>query len=583
MTFVTKAMRTELSDLNEYISLMDATYPNVEDMPAELLPSHLEFLKRQTKLQRIIRSETDLLYFALEYFSDVHNPENDGNFLDDTYATVDDMAGFHREINEIMSDVSNETLNAKVAIAAPRSHAKSTYLSKDFPLHEIIYRKRKYIIAISETPTVAKGNMQWVRDQLKYNTKLRDDFGSLLSPKDQANITDNSEEFIAWEATEDGGKKYLTLMQSASTGQALRGRNFNGGRPDLIILDDLEDARPGGNASTPEQRLSLKNWFSQTVMALGDPKGKKTAFVYMGTTVHFDSLLMNILFKRSDFTTKIYRAIIKQPDNTALWDKARKIYTNFDDTKRLAAFEKFYAENEAELNKGAEVLWGEVQPLVTLMQWKWNNGSRAFNTEYQNNPIDEESQVFNPSLFTYYDYTTKFNSDLYRISFGIDFAMGKERGDYSAIAVVAEHKETKVKYVADTFIERIKPSDFINVIGDYVMQWQPDIIAAEAQQAQEFFTQELKKALKNRGYPADTRVKEIKQRTRKTLRIESMMPSIDNGLIRFNSNHGRLIEQMERFGQGGHDDGPDSLQMAISVLETGVMMIKTINKKQYSR
>ena len=115
------------------------------------------------------------------------------------------------------------------------------------------------------------------------------------------------------------------------------------------------------------------------------------------------------------------------------------------------------------------------------------------------------------------------------------------------------------------------------------MQWQPDIIAAEAQQAQEFFTQELKKALKNRGYPADTRVKEIKQRTRKTLRIESKMPSIDNGLIRFNSNHGRLIEQMERFGQGGHDDGPDSLQMAISVLETGVMMIKTINKKQYSR
>lgn len=363
----------------------------------------------------------------------------------------------------------------------------------------------------------------------------------------------------------------------------MRGRNFDGHRPDLIVLDDLEDARPGGNASTPEQRRSLMNWFSQTVMALGDPNGKKTAYVYMGTTVHFDSLLMNILYKRSDFTTKVYRAIIKQPKNTALWDEARKIYTNFEDNKRLEHFETFYAKNEKALLKGSEVLWGEVQPLVTLMRWKWDNGSRAFNTEYQNNPIDEESQVFNPNTFVYYDVTSRFPNESYKISFGIDLAMGKERGDFSGIAVIAEHRKTKIQYIADMYLERIKPSEFITVVCDYVMRWQPDVIAAEAQQAQEFFTDELKKALILRGYPAETRVKQVKQRTRKELRIESLMPSIENGMIRFNANHTRLLEQFERFGQGGHDDGPDSVQMAISVLKNSDISIQQINKKIYSR
>ncbi|MDT2236638.1 hypothetical protein P7H19_10515 [Paenibacillus larvae] len=37
-----------------------------------------------------------------------------------------------------------------------------------------------------------------------------------------------------------------------------------------------------------------------------------------------------------------------------------------------------------------------------------DNGSRAFNTEYQNNPIDEESAIFVPEKFRYYD-----ESDIY--------------------------------------------------------------------------------------------------------------------------------------------------------------------------
>lgn len=532
-----------------------------------------------TKLERVRRCEGNMIELAIEYFSDARNPENDGNWEGFDITDASQAPDFHREIASIMNVVSTEHVNAKIAAAAPRSHAKSTYLTKNFPVHEIVYRKRRYVIIISETPTVSKANMEWIRNQLKYNKKLRADFGPLLSPKDQSNITDNSEAFIAWHPDGDS-RKQVALVEAASTGQALRGRNWNGTRPDLIVCDDLEDARPGGNASTPEQRQKLRDWFSQTVMPLGDPKGLRTAFVYMGTTVHFEALLIQVLYNRSDFTSKVYRAIIDQPERQDLWEQCRLIYVDRENPKRLDDARKFYAEHEAEMLRGSRVLWPEVQPLWKLMTWKWDNGSKAFNTEYMNNPIDEESMIFNPELFTYYEGAyTDFDHKTFTISMGIDFAMGKERGDYSAISVVARHKDNGITYVVDSFVERIKPDKYIDVIVEKVKKWQPDVIGAESQAAQEFFVDMLKQRLTAEGYPASTRVKKVNQRSRKELRIEAMLPSIENGTIRFNKKHALLLEQFERYGQGAADDAPDSLEMAVSASKTKSNVIQTSAKR----
>ena len=531
-----------------------------------------------SRLERVRRCEGNLLEFALEYFSEARNPGNDGNWEGFDITDVSEAPDFHREITAIIDDVATVNKNAKVAVAAPRSHAKSTYLSKAFPIREIVYRLRKYIIIISETPSVSQANMEWIRNQLKFNKKLREDFGPLLSPKDQANIRDNSFGFIAWHPDYDDPevRKQIVLVEAASTGQALRGRNWNGSRPDLIILDDLEDARPGGNASTPEQRRALKDWFSQTVMPLGDPKGKRTAFVYMGTTVHFDALLMDVLHRRSDFKTRIYRAVIEWPERMDLWEECRLIYQNRENPNRKEDAERFYAEHRAKMDKGAKVLWPEVQPLWKLMTWKWDNGSKAFNTEYQNNPIDEESQIFNPDEFTYYDREIDYESDRYDVSMGVDVAMGKQRGDYSAITVVARDKHTDTVYVIDSWGDRVKPTEFIQEVVRRVLKYQPTVIAAEAVAAQEFFVDELKKALKSVGYPADTRVKKIYSRTRKELRIEALLPDIESGRIQFNRKHALLLEQFERYGQGGYfDDAIDSLEMAVSAVESNNVIVRT--------
>jgi predicted phage terminase large subunit-like protein len=573
--FVKREERAELIETYEkYIEKVKSEYnisklEQLVDIDPEKAVEMSQVAKELKRLKRVHRSEVDLAYFTWEYFSEAGNPENKaGNLAGFDLKSPDEFADFHLEICDIMNHVSLVEKNAKICVAAPRGHAKSTYLSKSFPCREVVFRNRKYIIAISETPNVSTKNLDWLKTQLKYNEKLRNDFGPLLHPKEQRNKQDNSTSFIAWEDTGDA-PNLLTLVEAYSTGQAIRGANWNGHRPDLIICDDLEDE--DSNAGTPEQREKLKNWFSGKVEYLGDPSGRQTAMVYMGTTVHPECLLMDILYKRPDFKTKIYRALINPPERQDLWAECESIYKNpeLPSKERFDLARQFYEEHKEEMDKGAVVLWNK-KSLWDLMVAKWNN-SKKFNTELQNNPVDEESQIFNIERdFSFYEPTQKnFKDGNYHIYFGIDFAMGKkERGDYNALTVIAKHKRTGTSFVVESFIEKIHPDQFLDHIVDRVLYWEPEGIAADANVAQEFLTFTLKERLKNVGYPSYTRVKEVKNRTKKELRIEAMKPDIVNGHIQFNRKHVRLLEQFELFPTS-HDDGCDSLQMAVDIARVG--------------
>ena len=152
---------------------------------------------------------------------------------------------------------------------------------------------------------------------------------------------------------------------------------------------------------------------------------------------------------------------------------------------------------------------------------------------------------------------------------GVDFAIGKQRGDYSSVVTIARHRKTNTAYVIDAWGERVHPDAFLRVITEKVVRYQPNNIAAEAQAAQEFFVMKLKEALTAAGYPARTRVKEIYQRSRKELRIEAMLPDIESGELQFTKKHALLLEQFEQYGTGSHDDLPDALEMALSISKTG--------------
>src|SRR5690625_1889966 len=139
--------RRELIDVYaDYVAMLDERYPDIANMSADVMADYLEKSKELARLQRIERCEADTLEFAIEYFSEARNPGNDGNWDGFDVADKSESPEFHREITDIMNVVSNERVNANIAVAAPRSHAKSSYLSKDLPIHQVVYRLRKYEI-----------------------------------------------------------------------------------------------------------------------------------------------------------------------------------------------------------------------------------------------------------------------------------------------------------------------------------------------------------------------------------------------------------------------------------------------------
>jgi len=533
-----------------------------------------------TKLKRIHRSEVDMLYFFYEYFSEARNPGNPDNLVPTAEVDMDQAPDFHVKLSRILDSVSNKNRTARIAWAASRGHAKSAYLSNAFPVHEIVFRKRKMILIISETNAGSKKFIKWVANQLKYNLKLRDDFGVLLHEQKTRNEKDSEEAFL----TTTGIK-----MEATSLGTQIRGFRNGSQRPDLIILDDLE-SRDSNN--TAELRQKAKDWLNQDLMPAYDPT--QTAVIFMGTLVHHDSLLNYVLNERRDFIKNKFPAIVSMPERMDLWAEFERIYREYDPTEEeLAEMEtadeekptpnaraalEYFEENREEMEKGVEVLWPSRFPITQLMLEKVNYGTKAFNTEFMNNPIDEESQLFKPETFCYYE-NIEFTPKKYDLYMGVDFAMGKERGDYSAVVTVAKHKSTGKIYVVDAWGDRVHPDVFLRVILNKVKIYQPSRIAAESQMAQEFFIDTLKRELQLEGYPAHSRVTKIQQRSRKELRIEALLQIIENGTLVFNRNHTLLLEQFERYGSRWHDDLPDALEMAVSISKRSKSVL--LNKPQF--
>ena len=434
------------------------------------------------KLQRIERSYRDVLFFAYEYFSEDRNPGNDDNLIP-AGVTFDTAPGFHREITGMLNEITLEKKNARNATACPRGHGKSAYLSNIFPTHQTVFELRKYILVVSETDGMANKFIEWISGQLKFNKKLKDDFGEFLNEKKSMNERDNQEAFLTMTGT---------LVEASSMGKQMRGKRNGAFRPDLVICDDLESTK---NTNTAELREKNLHWFNSVVMPIGSPRD--TAFIYMGTYVNGNGLLPTII-KRGDFQSKTYRAIITGPDNAELWEKFEAIYRDMDrGNQRLDDALAFYAANKAEMDAGIKVLWPQRWSYAELMVEKVNMGSRAFGSEFMNNPIDEESQTFKPDAFTYYDEGDILDEKGRKIRleyFGFwDIALGKNnRSDYNAIITLGRDRRTGILYIIDAWASQCPAHVALEKAFQLCCLYKYRTFGVETVQAQYDFYRQLK-------------------------------------------------------------------------------------------
>ena len=179
----------------------------------------------------------------------------------------------------------------RVAIAAPRGHAKSTAVTHSFILACALFMKKRNIMILSDTEEQARAFLGDIKVELTENTDLMREFQITHFLKD------NGKELIVMM----GEHGYVFRIFARGMGQSLRGAKWRGMRPDLIVGDDIENDELVEN---PDRRLKMKRWMMSALLPMISADGHVRL---VGTILHYDSYLENIL-RSSHWTTKRYEA-----------------------------------------------------------------------------------------------------------------------------------------------------------------------------------------------------------------------------------------------------------------------------------
>src|SRR5690625_2016822 len=328
------------------IDLLEATNAKLNALKdaGDIMPSQLRTLLTNTRelirLKRIHRAEHDVLYFGMEYFSEDGNADNPDNLIPEG-VNVGNAAKFHRQLTNMLDDVTRGNVSRHIAWACPRRHAKTAWLSNIFLIHQIVFRHKRYIVLFSETTDTAGDFITWGRYQLKLNEKLRKDFCELLHVQASRNELDNKHEFI----TSSNIK-----VEAKGLGTQVRGLRHGSTRPDLFILDDIESDE---STSTPEQIAKAKAWLNDSMLPA---LAKGGVVVYLGTILCYGSLLHYVIEERRDFDSRRFAAVESFAKRSDLWDEWRTI-RNKDEEDSADKALAFYEENKNAMDEGSSILW----------------------------------------------------------------------------------------------------------------------------------------------------------------------------------------------------------------------------------
>ena len=472
---------------------------------------------------------------------------------------------FHSELDQVWRDgvmkgmdpfVSAKEISradgCRRAIEAPRGHAKSTTFTFKDSIHAAVYGYKHYEIILSDSSEQAEGFLADIKTELEENAALKEDFGELTGKVWKASVI----------LLSNGSK-----IEAIGSGKKIRGRRHKQWRPDLILCDDLENDE---NVNTPEQRQKLRSWFDKAVSECGDTY---TDIVYIGTLLHYDSLLANV-FKKPEYKTRRYQGVIQWATHTELWDAWEALYTSLTDPEHDKTALAFFVANKAEMLEGTEVLWEEKWSYYALMCKRVNIGPAAFNSEIQNDPIDPANCAFQEEWFDYWDEEGKRQPDFSDPRFlfigANDPSLGKnKKSDTSSIIALAKDTVTGYLYVVIADIARRKPDQIIEDALAAGRRLKRDFkrpfykFGVETVQFQYYFAEIMRQRSAAMGEYLP--IEEISSTQNKDARIQSLQPFVKNGYLKFSKKHKTLLEQLKTYPMGKNDDGPDGLQMAVKL------------------
>jgi predicted phage terminase large subunit-like protein len=418
-----------------------------------------------------------------------------------------------------------------VAIAAPRSHAKSTSITFSYLLAAVLFRSAQFVILVSDTETQASLFLGDIKQELIDN----DDLISLFGIKQFVKL---SETDIIVEM--DDGHKFRIIAKGAE--QKLRGLKWNNKRPDLILCDDLENDEVVQNQ---ERREKFRRWFYGALLPVKSERGK---IVIVGTILHMDSLLERLMPVLSAPTT-INDDIRQTSTKKGLWN-AVKYRAHNEDFSKILWEDRFSKERLKEIREG----------------YLFQGMPDLYSQEYLNYPIDESTSYFRRDDFlplTQEDYEG-------RVAYytGVDFAIStREKSDYTVIATVGVTQSGDI-LVTDIRRGRWDSQEIIEEMFSVQRRYRPELFITESGAIEKAIGPFLKKQMMERNIYLN--LHPMVPTKDKLSRARSLQARMRAGGIRFNMDatwYPILEDEMARFPKDRHDDQVDALSWIGLVLD----------------
>ena len=444
---------------------------------------------------------------------------------------------FQSRLLRTLASILNGKDSFTECFVAPRGEAKSTWCFI-FVMLCIVRCAKRFILYVMDAIHQAAPVIVSIQAELEFNHRLKVDFPSCFGVG------------ISWKAGEIITKNSIKV-QAFGTNTKMRGIKHGAFRPDMVILDDIENDE---NVRSPHFRDNLEHWLNASVLGLGEA-GEKCDILYPGTILHTDSVLVRTMNNPAWHTT-ICKSILSYPLNMDLWERWEEIYRSHSKKQAFT----FYQHNKQAMDKGAIVSWAQKRSLLLLMELRVKIGTRAFLSEQQGEPQPRDA------IFTNFTYWVEPKKWTY---FGVcDPSLGKagQGRDPSAILIGGIHKQsdTFILDIIEAKITKRTPSRLIEEIIELQQKYTCVKWGIESVQFQEFFRTQLMAISHKRGIPINALP--IASSKDKVMRIESLESPVRDGLIRFASNQTVLLEQLRQFPEHIHDDGPDALEMLYTLV-----------------
>lgn len=312
---------------------------------------------------------------------------------------------FHLELWNLMCSTTS-----KVAVAAPRGHAKSTAVTHSYTLANICFRLKQHIMIVSDTEGQAVDFLRDIKAELIENEALIELFDIKKLAKDR-----DAEAIVEFN---DGHRIRIVAKGSE---QKVRGIKWRNKRPDLIICDDLENDEIVMNE---DRRDKFRKWFYNALI----PCGSQDCLIrVVGTILHLDSLLERIMPPlNSDKTVTRGLGQYGSGQMDSSWESAR-----------------FKAHDE----EYTQILWPSQhskERLKAVRQSYVDQGfPEGYSQEYLNYPIDESTAYFRKRDFLPLSETDQ--PEEYYVSADLAISERKQRA-YTVFCVASMTSKNKLRF-----------------------------------------------------------------------------------------------------------------------------------------